>query len=138
MENMEGIRNIRDYAALSRGGEDWTGAFRAAVDAAEADGGGILFVPAGKYPTYSIVLKSDMTLYLSAGAEIVFRDDPEGYDFVSDVTGEPGDAGPSGATGRSTAAAGPGGPPSGKTGGSKAAAPTSSAFRSASMCVWRA
>ena len=70
MENMEGIRNIRDYAALSRGGEDWTGAFRAAVDAAEAGGGGILFVPAGKYPTYSIVLKSDMTLYLGAGAEI--------------------------------------------------------------------
>ena len=37
---MEGIINIRELAALSHEGADWTEAFRAAVERAHAAGGG--------------------------------------------------------------------------------------------------
>ena len=79
---MEGIYNIRDYRDRSKDNTDWTEAFRAAVSDAEKEGGGIVYVPVGKYATYSIQLKSNITLYVAAGAELVFFEDTEGYEIV--------------------------------------------------------
>lgn len=90
---MEGILNIREFAGLSREGADWTEAFRAAVDRAYAAGGGVIFVPAGKYPSGSIRLRSRITLYLESGAQIVFKDDPEEYGTLPEAAGTEGRAG---------------------------------------------
>ncbi|MBV9084227.1 MAG: right-handed parallel beta-helix repeat-containing protein, partial [Acidobacteriaceae bacterium] len=49
-----------------------TGAFRAAIQAAKAAGGGTVFVPAGTYSTGPIELVSNMTLYVDAGATLRF------------------------------------------------------------------
>ena len=90
---MEGILNIREFAGLSREGADWTEAFREAVDRAWAAGGGVIFVPAGKYPSGSIRLRSGITLYLGSGAQIVFKDDPEEYGTLPEAAGTEGHAG---------------------------------------------
>lgn len=79
---MEGIYNIRDYRDRSKDNTDWTEAFRAAVSDAEKEGGGIVYVPVGKYATYSIRLKSNITLYVAAGAQLDFMEDTEGYEIV--------------------------------------------------------
>jgi len=47
-----------------------------AIDAASAAGGGTVMFPAGNYLCYSIHLKSDISLYLDAGATIIAADPP--------------------------------------------------------------
>ncbi len=79
---MDGFLNIRQYEQLSKNGSDWTNAFAAAVADLEAGGGGTLFVPAGVYPTRSIELKSNMTLYLDNGSELSFLDKIEDYELL--------------------------------------------------------
>ncbi|MBO5197198.1 MAG: glycoside hydrolase family 28 protein [Lachnospiraceae bacterium] len=82
---MEGIYNIKEYredTVPCREGRDWTDAFRRAAKDADAAGGGMLYVPAGRYPTRSIQLYSNTTLYLNAGAELYYLDDKENYEIV--------------------------------------------------------
>lgn len=74
--------NIRDYHALSHEGTDWTESFRAAIDALRAQGGGVLTVPAGDYPTGSIRLCSNMTLDVQSGATIRFHQDPAAFPLI--------------------------------------------------------
>ncbi|HEX4425817.1 MAG TPA: glycoside hydrolase family 28 protein, partial [Terriglobales bacterium] len=63
-----------------------TGAINKAIDAAAAAGGGVVHFPAGKYLSYSIRLKSNITLHLSPGATILATDPPSdsggGYDLA--------------------------------------------------------
>ena len=54
------MSDIREYAALSHDGQDWTEAFASAVADLKAQGGGVLNVPAGVYPTGSIRLYDNM------------------------------------------------------------------------------
>lgn len=75
--------SITEYESLSNGDTDWTSSFAKAVEDVEAQGGGTLFVPAGVYRTRSIELKSNMTLYLDAGAELSFLDKIEDYELLS-------------------------------------------------------
>ncbi len=73
--------NIRNYAAYSRDGQDWTEAFiRAIEDMRER--GGVLNVPAGVYPTGSIRLYSDMTLNLESGAVLRFHQDKDAFPLI--------------------------------------------------------
>lgn len=60
--------DIRQYAAYSKEGKDWSEAFENAVRDLEAAGGGVITVEAGEYPTGSIELKSHITLELKEGA----------------------------------------------------------------------
>ena len=53
-----------------------TAAINKAIDAAAAAGGGTVNFPAGEYLSYSIHLKSNVTLYLDAGATIVAAETP--------------------------------------------------------------
>jgi len=56
-----------------------TAAFQAAIAACQAAGGGRVVVPAGRFHTGPIHLKSNVELHLSAGAELLFSDRFEDY-----------------------------------------------------------
>jgi polygalacturonase len=66
------VYNILDYGARNDGSAPATDAFRAAIQAAKAAGGGTVFVPAGKYVSGPIELVSNLTLYFDAGAMVRF------------------------------------------------------------------
>jgi polygalacturonase len=64
--------NVLDYGAKSDGSALATDAFRLAIQAAHAAGGGTVYVPAGKYITGPIELVSNLVLYFDAGAVVQF------------------------------------------------------------------
>ena len=74
--------NIRDYAAYSRDGLDWTDAFAHAIEEMRRQGGGVLNVPAGVYPTGSIRLYDNMTLNVEAGARLAFLQDDKAFPLI--------------------------------------------------------
>lgn len=74
--------NIRDYAPYSRDGQDWTEAFLRAVGDLKQQGGGVLTVPAGEYPTGSIRLYDNMTLCIEAGAALRFHQDEAAFPLI--------------------------------------------------------
>ena len=74
--------NIRDYAALSHDGADWTGAFQQAIEDLRGQGGGVLVVPAGTYPTGSIRLYDNMTLEVQSGARLAFHQDDKAFPLI--------------------------------------------------------
>ena len=55
-----------------------------AVDAAAARGGGMVYVPAGEYPTGTIWLKGGVELHLAKGARLLGRTKSEDYDDFPD------------------------------------------------------
>ncbi len=64
--------NIADYGAKTDASAPATDAFRHAIQAAKAAGGGTIYVPAGRYKSGPIELFSNMTLDIDAGATIEF------------------------------------------------------------------
>ena len=64
--------NIADYGANKDGASPATDAFRQAIQAAKAAGGGTIYVPPGRYTSGPIELFSNMTLDIDAGATIAF------------------------------------------------------------------
>jgi polygalacturonase len=64
--------NIMDYGAHNDGTGNASDAFRAAIQAAKAVGGGTVFVPAGKYVSGPIEMVSNLTLYFDAGSTVYF------------------------------------------------------------------
>jgi polygalacturonase len=70
--------DVRRYGARA-GGADCTSAFRDAVAACTAAGGGRVVVPEGRYLTGPIHLRSNVELHVSAGATIAFDRDPRAY-----------------------------------------------------------
>ena len=60
--------SVRDYGAKGDGRTIDTPAINAAIEAAAGAGGGTVYLPAGTYPSYSIRLKSHITLQLGEGA----------------------------------------------------------------------
>ena len=73
------VFGVRDFGAAGDGRTKDTRALQTAIDAAAAAGGGRVEVPAGRYLTGSIFLKSNVTLDLSAGAVLEASRDPEDY-----------------------------------------------------------
>jgi len=63
--------NIRDYDSASDEQGLYTSAINRAIEACTAAGGGQVLVPAGRYVSGTIRLRSHVTLFLSAGATIV-------------------------------------------------------------------
>ena len=71
--------NVRDHGATGDGKTPDTAALNKAVDACAAAGGGVVEFPPGKYLTATVHLKSNVTLLLDEGAEIVGSPDPGQY-----------------------------------------------------------
>ena len=70
------------YGVKGDGKTDNTAAFKAAVNAVNAAGGGHLVVPAGTYVTGAIYLKSFVDLHLNSGATLKFSGDASKYPTV--------------------------------------------------------
>ena len=80
--------NILDFGATSHLKANSTQALQAAIDRCAADRGGRVVVPAGQYRIGTIVLKSNVHLYLEQGATLYGSTDLKDYrpmksDFVS-------------------------------------------------------
>ena len=70
---------IESYGARGDGTTDCTDAFRRAIDACSAAGGGNVIVPAGRFLTGPIHLRSNVNLHVERDATIAFSQDPAKY-----------------------------------------------------------
>lgn len=73
------VVNIRDHGAVAGGEEKNTAAFARAIAACAEAGGGRVLVPAGRWLTGPIHLRSNIDLHLAEGAVVIFSDRPEDY-----------------------------------------------------------
>ncbi|HEY1685595.1 MAG TPA: glycoside hydrolase family 28 protein [Tepidisphaeraceae bacterium] len=82
LSQRSGNFDVRSYGAHGDGHHLDTNAINRAIKAASNAGGGTVTFPAGNYLSYSIHLRSNVTLYLDSGATIVAADprEGEGYD----------------------------------------------------------
>lgn len=71
--------DIAKFGAVGDSKTDCTEAFRKAIAACNAAGGGRVLVPAGQFLTGAIHLKSNVNLHLAADATIKFSPDPKRY-----------------------------------------------------------
>ncbi len=74
--------NVRDFGAIGDGRALETLAIQSAIDACHQRGGGTVFVPAGNYVTGSLFLRSNITLYLDAGATLLGSENPADYPII--------------------------------------------------------
>jgi polygalacturonase len=70
---------ITQHGAIEGGAHESTRAIRAAVEACAAAGGGRVVVPAGRFLTGPVHLKSGVNLHLEHGATLAFVRDPRAY-----------------------------------------------------------
>ena len=84
--NASGHFNVRDFGAKGDGTHIDSPAINAAIDAAAKAGGGTVYLPAGIYSSYSIRLKSNISLYLDHGAVLkaAVPTEKEHYDLPED------------------------------------------------------
>src|SRR6185295_11449 len=71
--------DVLNYGAKNDSSKIATKAIAAAIEAASRKGGGTVYFPAGKYLTGPIHLKSNITIFIDAGAELHFSDKFEDY-----------------------------------------------------------
>ncbi len=71
--------DVTKFGAVADGRTSSARAFSAAITACADAGGGRVLVPAGKFLTGAIHLKSGVNLHLADGAEIIFSDQLEEY-----------------------------------------------------------
>src|SRR4030095_11443098 len=81
--------DVRAGGAAGDGKTDDTAALNKAVEDCAAAGGGVVRFPPGKYLTATIHLKSNVTLQLDEGAEIVGAPDPQRYQNFAPPGGTP-------------------------------------------------
>jgi hypothetical protein len=78
------ILNPRSFGAIGDGNTLDSPAINAAIDACNKAGGGVVYLSPGNYLSGTVVLKSNVTLYLEAGAVLL------GSKNVSDYNPQPG------------------------------------------------
>lgn len=71
--------SVKDFGAKGDGVFLDTKAIQQAIDAANQNGGGTVFFPAGKYLSGTVFLKNSVSLYLDAGSEILGSTELENY-----------------------------------------------------------
>lgn len=74
--------NITKFGAVSDGYTLNTKSINSAIDAANANGGGVVLIPAGKWLTGPVVLKSNVNLHLAANALLSFTRDKSQYKLI--------------------------------------------------------
>ena len=70
---------IAEFGAVADGKTDCTAAIAKAIAACHQAGGGRVIVPAGKWLTGAIHLRSNVNLHVSEGATLLFSTDPAAY-----------------------------------------------------------
>ncbi len=73
---------VTAFGAKGDGNTKNTEAFKKAIEACHANGGGRVVVPAGRFLTGPIYIKSNVNLHLSENATIVFSRDSKDYPLV--------------------------------------------------------
>lgn len=78
--------NVRDYGAKGDGSNIDSHAINTAIEEASKNGGGTIYLPAGTYMSYSIRLKSNISIYLDHGAVLkaAVPNEKEHYDLPED------------------------------------------------------
>ena len=71
--------DVTKFGAKNDSSKIVTAAVKKAIDAAVKAGGGTIYFPAGKYLTGPIHLKSNITVFIDAGAELHFSDNFDDY-----------------------------------------------------------
>jgi polygalacturonase len=71
--------DVTKYGAVGDGKADCTDAFKKVIDACNAAGGGRVVVPRGVFRTGAIHLKSNVNLFISDSATLLFDTDPAKY-----------------------------------------------------------
>lgn len=84
MTEREHVYSVTAFGGVGDGRTMNTAAFRRAVEAAAAAGGGTVFVPAGRYLTGPIRMRSRIRLELDAGAVIAGSDNPADFEAEGD------------------------------------------------------
>lgn len=74
--------SITKFGAVADGKTLNTAAVNTAIDACNKKGGGVVMVPAGLWLTGPVVIKSNVNLYLAAGATLLFTADKSQYPLV--------------------------------------------------------
>lgn len=81
-KNLSTIFDITAFGAVPGSGTSCTEAVKSAVEACRKAGGGTVYIPAGEFITGPIHMVSNMTLYLDAGARLLFAQNKEEYPLV--------------------------------------------------------
>ncbi|MGZ8379716.1 MAG: glycoside hydrolase family 28 protein, partial [Gemmatirosa sp.] len=71
--------DVTQYGAVGDGRTDCTAAIRRAIDACHAAGGGRVVVPAGRFLTGPVHLRSNVNLHVRKDATLAFSQDPRAY-----------------------------------------------------------
>lgn len=71
--------DVTRFGAMGDGKTDCTSAFKTAIEACTSQGGGRVVVPAGRYLTGPIHLRSGVNLHVKAGATLAFSREPKDY-----------------------------------------------------------
>jgi Pectate lyase superfamily protein len=77
------VFNVKEYGAVGDGRALDTRPIQSAIDACHGQGGGTVAVPAGAYVVGALELRSEVTLYLDAGAWLLGSQDPADYPIVA-------------------------------------------------------
>jgi len=75
----QSLYDVTKFGAKKDSSAKATAAIAKAIDAAVKAGGGTIYFPAGKYLTGPIHLKSNITVFIDAGAELHFSDNFDDY-----------------------------------------------------------
>lgn len=72
-DSKSGLRifDVKEYGAVGDGNVLDTASINRAIDDCHARGGGVAYVPPGVYLSGTVILKSNVTLYLEAGARLL-------------------------------------------------------------------
>ncbi|MVN91671.1 glycoside hydrolase family 28 protein [Mucilaginibacter aquatilis] len=70
---------VKNYGADATGKKNCSAAIKAAIDACHKAGGGRVIIPAGRYLTGPVYLKSNVNLHLEKGATLLFSTKPDDY-----------------------------------------------------------
>jgi len=77
----EGLYNVLDYGVIGDGKTNNTKAINATIDAAVKNDGGTVYFPAGEYLSYTIHLKSKITLHFDQGAVLIGDKEVDGVGY---------------------------------------------------------
>jgi polygalacturonase len=77
--------NIVNFGAVGDGVKLNTANIQSAIDKASSDGGGQVIVPEGKFLTGTLILKSNVNLYLTQKAVLLGSTDPYDYPYIKDI-----------------------------------------------------